>query len=101
MNDDMVKLARGKELPIVSACCGIEMPDYPDRDICPRCGEHTGVEIIQEEGEMTLEQEIHTLHLEAGLKAACKRIADGGQIYEEANTAEGWFEFFMSLPLKS
>jgi len=28
-----------------SQCCGAEMPDYPDRDVCPSCGEHTGVEI--------------------------------------------------------
>jgi len=27
-----------------SICCGEYMLDYPDIDICPRCGEHTGVE---------------------------------------------------------
>jgi hypothetical protein len=33
---------------VVSQCCGEEMPDYPDRDICPACREHTGVEAIPE-----------------------------------------------------
>jgi len=23
-----------------SNCCGAYMPDYPDSDICPECGEH-------------------------------------------------------------
>jgi len=36
----------------VSVCCGEEMADYPDRDICPRCGEHTGVETLTEDEEM-------------------------------------------------
>ena len=27
-----------------SECCGTDMPDYPDSDFCPSCGEHTGVE---------------------------------------------------------
>ena len=40
-------------------------------------------------------------HLEVGLKAACERIADSGQTYEEANTAEGWFDHFMAIPLES
>ena len=32
-----------EEIP-VSNCCGEPMPDYPDYDICPKCGEHTDVE---------------------------------------------------------
>lgn len=23
-----------------SNCCGAIIPDYPDSDICPKCGEH-------------------------------------------------------------
>jgi len=38
-----------KEEILVSMCCGEEMPDYPDNDLCPRCKEHTGVLILEEE----------------------------------------------------
>ena len=31
-----------KDDTIYSACCGVEMPDWPDSDFCPACGEHTG-----------------------------------------------------------
>lgn len=34
-----------------SECCGAEMHDWPDRDICPDCLEHTGVEERYEEGD--------------------------------------------------
>ena len=27
-----------------SVCCGVDMPDYPDSDLCPRCKEHTVTE---------------------------------------------------------
>ena len=32
----------------ISDCCGAEMPDWPDSDICPDCGEHTGVDESEE-----------------------------------------------------
>ena len=47
--EEMVKRARDEDLPLVSQCCGADMPDYPDVDFCPRCKDHTGVEIIEEE----------------------------------------------------
>lgn len=27
----------------LSACCAEEMPNYNESDLCPTCGEHTGV----------------------------------------------------------
>ena len=38
--------------------------------------------------------------LEKGLKLACERIADSPQSYEEAKTAEGWFEYYSTLTLE-
>jgi len=39
----------------LSNCCGEPIPDYPDSDICPKCGEHcagmTQEDIDREEGE--------------------------------------------------
>jgi len=38
-----------------SNCCQVTMPDYPDSDFCPKCGEHTSGftqdEIEAEEGQ--------------------------------------------------
>ena len=47
--EEMVERAKDEDLPLVTVCCGEDIPDYPDRDICPRCGEHTVVEVIEEE----------------------------------------------------
>lgn len=33
--------------------------------------------------------------LEKALELACRRVADSPQRYEEANTAEGWYEVFI------
>ena len=30
--------------PLYSQCCGVEMDNWPESDLCPRCLEHTGVE---------------------------------------------------------
>jgi len=42
----------------------------------------------------------HTTHpsretLEAALMLACKRIADSQQTYEEADSAEGWYDRYV------
>jgi len=38
-----------------SVCCQANMPNYPDNDFCPKCGEHTTAftqeEIDAEEGQ--------------------------------------------------
>lgn len=26
-----------------SECCGVDMPDYDECDLCPKCKEHTGL----------------------------------------------------------
>ena len=35
-----------------SDCCAVEIPDYPDSDVCPACGEHcvgmTEEELLQD-----------------------------------------------------
>ncbi|KKK77892.1 hypothetical protein LCGC14_2849010 [marine sediment metagenome] len=40
--------------PYFSVCCYAAMPDWPDNDCCPKCGEHTTgfteEEIAKEEG---------------------------------------------------
>ena len=51
--EEMVERAKREDLPLVSQCCGGDMPDYPDIDFCPRCKDHTGVEIMEEEEVMT------------------------------------------------
>ena len=39
-----------------SVCCQATMPNYPDNDFCPKCGEHTSgftqEDIDREEGDM-------------------------------------------------
>jgi hypothetical protein len=34
----------GYEYPYSSECCGATMLNWPDNDICPDCGEHTGIQ---------------------------------------------------------
>ena len=34
-------------------------------------------------------------NLEDALKAACKKIADGDQLYEDAKSEDGWFDYFL------
>ena len=33
----------------ISNCCGEGMPNHPDSDICPKCGEHCQAEVEPEE----------------------------------------------------
>jgi hypothetical protein len=35
----------------LSECCGEEMPNWPDSDICPCCLKHTGIEEDEDDGE--------------------------------------------------
>ena len=42
-----------------SECCGAEMHNWPDSDLCPECHDHTGVEEEEEyEGEKEFENEL-------------------------------------------
>ena len=36
---------------LYSTCCGYEMDDWPDSDICPNCGEHTDAEEREDEND--------------------------------------------------
>ncbi len=40
----LIDLTDPQEPDYMSQCCGVEMNDWPDSDLCPRCLEHTGVE---------------------------------------------------------
>ena len=37
-----------EKTPLYSQCCGVEMNDFPESDLCPQCLEHTGVEEEEE-----------------------------------------------------
>jgi len=47
IGDGHCALSAGKrcpELAPLSNCCGEELNDWPDSDICPECKEHCGIE---------------------------------------------------------
>jgi len=69
----------------VSVCCGAEMADYPDRDICPSCGEHTGVETIKEDEVM---EDIYTEETEV-MKHA-KETREINECFPNASEAMEW-----------
>ncbi len=43
----------------------------------------------------TFNETEYVAHLEDALMRACIRVADGNQYYEEAKTAEDWFDKFI------
>ena len=50
-----VEMSELKDEIYYCVCCHATMPDYPDSDFCPKCGEHTSgytqEDIEREEGE--------------------------------------------------
>lgn len=50
-----VKWYKDKVKDHYSNCCYAYMPDYPDSDICPKCGEHCGAEKDDVIGELRKE----------------------------------------------
>ena len=48
-----------------SECCGIYMSRYPDSDICPDCGEHTGLQECEDcEGTGEVSARIHKMQVQ-------------------------------------
>lgn len=40
----------------LSECCGEEMPNWPDNDLCQECKEHCGVYLEEDEEDIPLEE---------------------------------------------
>ena len=71
----------GWDKEMLSYCCGVSIPDYPDNGLCPKCNEHTEPDQCEKcagTGELDLSEHPHDL-IEKGrkydeLKASHERV---------------------------